>query len=291
MTALRILHWNTQKSKKAQIPAVDAISEEYDVLAIQEPWRNPHMPTTYCPRSSPYYLLYATEGGRACIYINKKYPPAQWTYKAQPDRCNLTIQLPDGPITVICVYSPPPGSTSRSDLPAIEALHAEPQPRRTVLVGDFNVHHPVWGGYNVRPHKAADKLLQLAESWRLQLITPPGTPTWTRRGCMDSTIDLAWATDDLRAAYDGYAPYAGSDHLPQAIRVAGLRTDRQDRPRRSWKTADYNQAKAEAAHLPQPGRLETPEEIDSYTETLTKELTRIADLVAPLRHSKGRGKA
>ena len=69
MTALRILHWNTQKSKKAQIPAVDAISEEYDVLAIQEPWRNPHMPTTYCPRSSPYYLLYAIEGGRACIYI------------------------------------------------------------------------------------------------------------------------------------------------------------------------------------------------------------------------------
>ena len=37
MTALRILHWNTQKSKKAQIPAVDAISEEYDILAIQEP--------------------------------------------------------------------------------------------------------------------------------------------------------------------------------------------------------------------------------------------------------------
>ena len=34
----------------------------------------------------------------------------------------------------------------------------------------------------------------------------------------------------------------------------------------------------------------TPEEIDRYAEMLTKELTRIADLVAPLRHSKGRGK-
>ena len=73
--------------------------------------------------------------------------------------------------------------------------------------------------------------------------------------------------------------------------MAGPRIDRQDRLRRSWKTADYDQAKAEAAYLPQPGQLETPEEIDSYTETLTKELTRIADLVAPLRHSKGRGKA
>ena len=73
--------------------------------------------------------------------------------------------------------------------------------------------------------------------------------------------------------------------------MAGPHIDRQDRLRRSWKTADYDQAKAEAAHLPQPGQLETPEEIDSYTETLTKELTRIADLVAPLRHSKGRGKA
>ena len=73
--------------------------------------------------------------------------------------------------------------------------------------------------------------------------------------------------------------------------MAGPYIGRQDRPRRSWKTADYKQAKAEAAHLPQPGRLETPEEIDSYAETLTKEVTRIADLVAPLRHSKGRGKA
>ena len=108
---------------------------------------------------------------------------------------------------------------------------------------------------------------------------------------MDSTIDLAWATDDLRAAYDGYAPFAGSDHLPQVIRVAGPRIDRQDRLRRSWKIADYDQAKAEAAHLPQPGQLETPEEIDSYTETLTKELTRIADLVASLRYSKRSGKA
>ena len=91
MTALRILHWNTQKSKKAQIPVVDAISEEYDVLAIQEPWRNPNMPTTYCPRSSPYYLLYATEGGRACIYINKKYTLTQWIYEAQLNRCRIII--------------------------------------------------------------------------------------------------------------------------------------------------------------------------------------------------------
>ena len=84
------------------------------------------MPTTYCPRSSPYYLLYATEGGRACIYINKKHPPAQWTYKAQSDRCDITIQLLDGPITVIYVYSPPPRFISRLDLLAIETLYAEP---------------------------------------------------------------------------------------------------------------------------------------------------------------------
>ena len=101
------------------------------------------MPTTYCPRSSLYYLLYATEGGRACIYINKKYTPAQWTYEAQPDRCRITIQLLNGPIIVICIYSAPFKSTSRSDLLAIEALYTEPQLRQTVLVGDFNVHHPV----------------------------------------------------------------------------------------------------------------------------------------------------
>ena len=71
----------------------------------------------------------------------------------------------------------------------------------------------------------------------------------------------------------------------------GWPTDRSVSLRHSWKTADYNQARAEAAHLPQPGLLESPEEIDRYAEMLTKELIRIADLVAPLHHSNRRGKA
>ena len=91
MTAHRILHWNTQRKKPTQAPVVDAVYGEYDLLAIQEPWRNPHMTTTYCPRSSPYDLLYVAEGGRTCIYINKRYPPARWTYEAHPDMCRITI--------------------------------------------------------------------------------------------------------------------------------------------------------------------------------------------------------
>jgi hypothetical protein len=34
---------------------VDA-GREYDIIAIQEPWQNPHIATTYCPRGGRYHL-------------------------------------------------------------------------------------------------------------------------------------------------------------------------------------------------------------------------------------------
>jgi hypothetical protein len=61
------------KEQLAMIEAVDA-GREYDIIAIQEPWQNPHVATTYCPRGGRYHLVYAGEGSRSAIMIHKKLP-------------------------------------------------------------------------------------------------------------------------------------------------------------------------------------------------------------------------
>ena len=50
-----------------------------------------------------------------------------------------------------------------------------------VVVGDFNLHHPMWTkpGYEHR-HEEADQLVELATETGLELLLPQGTTTYER---------------------------------------------------------------------------------------------------------------
>lgn len=37
-------------------------TQEYDIIAIQEPWRNPTVPTTLNSHQSGFHLLYRPDG-------------------------------------------------------------------------------------------------------------------------------------------------------------------------------------------------------------------------------------
>jgi hypothetical protein len=58
-----------------------------------------------------------------------------------------------------------------------------------LLVGDFNLHYPLWDREG-RHSRGADGILALAEHWQLALATPWGEPTRIRKGNRDSTIDM-----------------------------------------------------------------------------------------------------
>ncbi len=42
-----------------------------------------------------------------------------------------------------------------------------------VLLGDFNIHHPIWGGADVKPDRSSQLLLSLQELHELSLLFPP----------------------------------------------------------------------------------------------------------------------
>ena len=64
-----------------------------------------------------------------------------------------------------------------------------------MVLGDFNLHHPLWGGRTMlSQHVYADKLIDMVEEHDLTQLTPPGTITWLARGS-ESTIDLTYTLE------------------------------------------------------------------------------------------------
>jgi hypothetical protein len=93
-----------------------------------------------------------------------------------------------------------------------------------LLLGDFNTHHPRWGGLGVVCEEPANHLLVEAELRGLYLITARGEATW-RRGASKTTIDLTFATYGIRQRVLQCIPKEEwaltQDHIPIEIRLDG----------------------------------------------------------------------
>ena len=64
------------------------------------------------------------------------------------------------------------------------------------MVGDFNLHHPVWGGLEIEGDREAEQLLTIIDERQLSLLLPQGFITW-RAGELQSTIDLTLSTPSV----------------------------------------------------------------------------------------------
>lgn len=47
-----------------------------------------------------------------------------------------------------------------------------------VVVGDMNLHHPLWGGAHVEADREADELIDIVDEHDLVMLTKQGLVTW-----------------------------------------------------------------------------------------------------------------
>jgi Reverse transcriptase (RNA-dependent DNA polymerase)/Endonuclease-reverse transcriptase len=283
---LSVIYWNTAKNPEA-IPIALGDRCEFDVIAIQEPSRNKETGRLYCPARGKYYLIYGGTG-RAALYVHKRHSIASWSQDTGEDWCSVTFGSGQEAVTVWSIYSPCEEADWRSPL---NELAERPPVGRHLLVGDMNLHHPLWDREG-RVSSHADVLLSLAERWGLDLATPWGEPTrrrnTDRRDDRDGTIDHAWHTNTLRVSYEGPLDYAGSDHAAQLVKVVDLASAQRPRcaPRGwTWALMDKTLVQAEARnlHIGEQSDLNNPEALDRAVESLITQLHRIADLSTPRR--------
>ncbi len=99
---LNILQYNVRKSRDIVMASLlrDPQIDNFDIIAIQEPWKNPYTATTHHPAKNKFHLCYPTghtEGtARVCFFINKKIDQARWRFKERTrDICSIIINLTD----------------------------------------------------------------------------------------------------------------------------------------------------------------------------------------------------
>ena len=159
MQGLRILQYNAGKSAgRQQTLLANPKAQNFDIIALQEPSYNPQTGGTHCSRGSCFWPVYEARGrrSRVALLFNKRLGIRDWEADQVDDCIQVAqIQTSRGPVQLINVY--------------VEAERGR---------GDFNLHHPSWGGERVRrADEAARELINMTAQRGLCLATSQGATT------------------------------------------------------------------------------------------------------------------
>jgi hypothetical protein len=144
-----------------------------------------------------------------------------------------------------------------------------------LVLGDFNLHHPAWGGDEAPRDVKAEDLLDLMESAGLDNWLAPGTITRDQAG-YQTTIDLTLASYSLReqmiACEVDQDVHADSDHLPiLTLLEVNVPETAEAVKRRNWKAMEVEKfltfASANLCTMQLP-KEPTPREIDYAVDHL-----------------------
>lgn len=254
-TRWNIIQYNVNKSKdKVQHHFLQELNPEiHQVITIQEPWLNPNQYTT--AKHPAYHLVFPQHpGSRTCIYVSKRLDTAQWRKEDSPegaggDVTSISLQTAQGKVWVHSLYNPPPGSHQSTELGTLKWIPEMLLPQgHHIITGDFNLHHPRWGGQAVQSHHSlAEGLIETMQEHQMDLITPEGLVTWKTRGSQ-STLDLAFTSPAITSQVLSHQVSeeleSSSDHLPICTQLTLMpRTQADQSPRPQWKKANWEQFK------------------------------------------------
>lgn len=225
MLKFNMLQYSIRKQKSAVIAQFMRDSEvlRADVIAIQEPWQNPSKGTTHHPAQNTHELVYPaqTKGERArvCLFVSKRL--TGWTHIAHSLDCQ-EIRLHGtntevGEVRLINIYNDARNHGALHLLPALLPECRGPNDPQFVILGDFNLHHPLWRGPEAKADAKAEDLLDIMEISMLDCWVPEGTITRSDKASC-TTIDLVLASwhlcERLINCEARERVHADSDHMP-----------------------------------------------------------------------------
>ena len=228
---IQIIQFNCNKANGGQEREFfEALHPKFQhIIAIQEPQILTSSLSTKVPIG--YRLaLYSHAATRVAFLVSKELDPSSWSVLSlSRDVACLLVKTKGDPLGIINVYNPGPQSQrqgQRSALPEVQRALCRLQRQRSevdiLLLGDFNLHHPNWGGPNTTPDQEAAGLIGLVDQFGLDLITPVGTVTF-RRGSRKSTIDLAFSSPALTQRVHSLQVLrdqgSGKDHYPIVLKL------------------------------------------------------------------------
>lgn len=298
---LKVLQYNVHKSLTNVMTHLlrDPATHEFDIIAVQEPWRNPFRAGTHNPSADKFHLVYAPGDDvtqNVCMFVSTRIDKATWSPEFHSPNC-MTLHLTgaNGKLThVHNIYNPPPKLDQLQ--PLAEAI-GEYEGDEHLVIGDFNLHHPLWTGPGRHQHREARALVEIIDRAGLSLLTPEGLETFkskklrtARRGhTLETTIDLAFGTSGLtdRLISCDRAEHLDQqgDHWPIATVIDFMPVKAVPRKYFDIKNMDVEGfTKQLTATLPQiDTNLLTADAIDEATDDFIETLKRATESNAPTK--------
>jgi hypothetical protein len=151
-----------------------------------------------------------------------------------PDLLVLDIIEGNAKLQLLNIYNEEDqaGSNSRT---LERCLFRHPLQPNTILLGDFNTHHPWWDPL-AKPTPGADQLIEWLEQYHLNLLNTPGIGTFFRPHlARESVLDLSFATSSAANRIQDWQvlPDLGSDHHGILFTITGTQTEQVINPMQS----------------------------------------------------------
>ncbi|KAJ5927720.1 hypothetical protein N7466_006676 [Penicillium verhagenii] len=284
---LKILQANCRKSNDTV--AKHLFGEEgvrkCDILAIQEPeifhWMEPEMGVHSQTLGGRFHTLlrptptasreeaYKTQP-RVCFFVSKTIDPKTWSVKHHSrDVSTLTLDLGAvGKLHVHNIYlrgkfgnDAALAREAKQGLATLRTALGACAVGQHVVVGDFNLHHPLWSTIAQAQiaDDDADDLIRMMGDFGLDLLTECGAVTFEGPVFghdVQSTLDLTWAAASLADRVVRCTPcrdwWYAADHVP-VLTEFDLRASRAEtRERQDWRATDWEAwRKAFQSHVKQ----------------------------------------
>ena len=204
----------------------------------------------------------AARGGVA-IYVHQTLPCTRVTLNSSLEVVACRVKFGTTDLVVCSVYCP---SDVALDDGELDALHHHFGGRSSVILGDFNAHHGLWGS-----QRTDGRGLQMMDfiSGSDLVILNDGSPTRIADGTGDvSCIDLSLVSSNLAARFEWatYDDTLGSDHLPISLSYSCDFVRTPSTPRFNLKNADW-------------GRFSKLVKLEIIGETIDDKVNNIQDCI------------
>jgi ribonuclease HI len=288
-----VLQLNVMKSGPGMEALInDHHSQNLDVLLIQEPSITSYQ--THVNHSA--WRLYRPSVDtdavrfRSLLYVNRNLSTSSHRQIRceHPDITAIKIWSADSQTLLFSVYLPcvplygPNEASAEPILTAIQntissARQDDRRPTTVILSGDFNRHHPMWGGNHIQPRFIEDacELITFFQEHNLQTCLPRGTATfWPLNDPGKSTTIDQTVTDrpDLLIKCHLYHENYGSDHRATYSEWSLKPYHKPNaKTRKAYERADWDKIGAEVLLRMGPWKeIKTRPALDKVVERLTE---------------------
>ena len=278
---ITILQWNVQSMRSYQKKAyvIAAIKgHNPDVVLLQET----NIPEDVAP-TIPGYHVFHKPGTRGLITAVRKGIPCILPSDAlnlgrDVEALAVDVTLKDGPIRIYNIYrncNPRHPGILNADL-----LFQNSQRPSSIIAGDFNAHHPLWGTHLTPVCSIGRSLAEALEDSNFVILNS-GKSTHINGGCIDLTFASAHLAPHI--TWDVLDSVV-SDHFGISITVSLPKEQPTNlQPRRNYAKANWNTF---ASHLTTILQDYTPSiDVNKHNQQIVTALNAAAEIAIPL-HKK-----